>query len=256
MPISFNSSLLVFPPKGEEDGDEIAIERDSKDTRPISLKNSDNKIVSSVGNFSLSAPIALGSCRLQRGFIRGRQLIHNVLDLDTDGRCLAMQEDRHAKSVFVFWDFAAAFPSLAHGWIHLILSASESPDGLLEAIKGIYFFNFAKISLSSSFIFAFAILSGVLQGCPLSGSIFAVSLDPFLRWMEKDIEATGRGTVRACADDIGAALGALQHLVIIEPIFRAARLAAGLTLKPSKCVIVPLFARCNLHIISVGSVLT
>ena len=76
---------------------------------------------------------------------------------------------------------------------------------------------------------------------------FAVSLDPFLRWMEKDIEATGKGTVQGCADDIGAALGALQHLVFIEPMFRAARLAAGLTLKPSKCVIVKVrSARCPL----------
>ena len=45
---------------------------------------------------------------------------------------------------------------------------------------------------------------------------------------------------RACADDIGQALRALAHLKISFPIFQMAKRFAGLTLKPSKCKLIPL----------------
>ena len=45
MPISFNDGVMVFAPKGEREGDESAVFREAVDTRPLSLKNSDNKLV-------------------------------------------------------------------------------------------------------------------------------------------------------------------------------------------------------------------
>jgi len=43
------------------------------------------------------------------------------------------------------------------------------------------------------------------------------------------------GILRACADDIGAALKALKFLVFLKPIFDASAAFAGLHLKPAKC---------------------
>eukprot|EP00972_Heterocapsa_arctica_P045683 6741317-Heterocapsa_arctica.AAC.1 len=74
-------------------------------------------------------------------------------------------------------------------------------------------------------------MSGVLQGCPLSGLLFAVSLDPYLRWMKHDIEDAGLGVIRACADDIGASLcgGILPSAFS----FRSFRLLVSLRASPS-----------------------
>ena len=44
------------------------------------------------------------------------------------------------------------------------------------------------------------------------------------------------GIMRACADDIGAALRALKHLGLLKPIFDKAAAYAGLKLKPAKPV--------------------
>ena len=57
-------------------------------------------------------------------------------------------------------------------------------------------------------------------------------LDPFLHAFWQVISKHGRGMVRACADDIGAALTSYKHLMHVYPIFDIAEQAAGLTFKP------------------------
>eukprot|EP00974_Lingulodinium_polyedra_P081940 7933020-Lingulodinium_polyedra.AAC.1 len=52
----------------------------------------------------------------------------------------------------------------------------------------------------------------------------------------------GRGSTRACADDIGAVIREKAHLCLFRHIFSIAEASAGLCLKPSKCWMVPLAA--------------
>ena len=83
-------------------------------------------------------------------------------------------------------------------------------------------------------------LSGVLQGCPASAFLFNNALDPFLTNFDKILRANDAGIVRACADDIGISIRKLKHLHLIYPIYQECKELAGLALKPSKCVLVPL----------------
>ena len=85
----------------------------------------------------------------------------------------------------------------------------------------------------------FFIMAGVLQGCPLSGFLFALALDPFLTWMVIVVEIPDLGRIRVCADDVGSSLRKLSVLLALRPVFAAIRAAAGPSLKPRKCVIVP-----------------
>ena len=48
----------------------------------------------------------------------------------------------------------------------------------------------------------------------------------------------GLGRVFACADDIGAAISALHHLLPLARLFNLLRKVTGLTVKPSKCVMI------------------
>eukprot|EP00973_Karenia_brevis_P023818 3285794-Karenia_brevis.AAC.1 len=59
------------------------------------------------------------------------------------------------------------------------------------------------------------VTSGVSQGCPLSGSLWAIAFHPILEIFQRKIEEPGLGVVRACADDVGCALLSMQSLVII-----------------------------------------
>ena len=98
-----------------------------------------------------------------------------------------------------------------------------------------------------------AFKSGVLQGCPGSGFLFNNALDPFLIHLDYNLRVKRAGIVRACADDIGISLRRLKHLAMIQPIFSKAEMLAGLVLKPSKCVIVPL---CDISEEIRGSIIT
>ena len=82
-------------------------------------------------------------------------------------------------------------------------------------------------------------LSGVLQGCPLSGTVFAVSFDSPLRCL---VEGIGdRGLVLACADDVLLLLRAISAVQCVVRIFAIITLATGMIVNLSKCVAVPLW---------------
>ena len=68
--------------------------------------------------------------------------------------------------VLCFWDFAAAFPSVAHFFLMLVIRMSRAPMGFINIIEGMYAHNAAFTAGDGTVNLAFWILSGVLQGCP------------------------------------------------------------------------------------------
>ena len=140
--------------------------------------------------------------------------------------------------VLAFFDFAAAFPSVAHCWIFLCLEYRGFPNWFITFIRSLYEEALAVDCSSGQITTMFAFASGVLQGCPASAFLFAVCLDPFLVCFEGCLSIRARGAPRACADDLGAALKEVKHLRLLEPIFGQAFRLAGLTVKPAKCVLV------------------
>ena len=206
---------------------------------PLSLKNCDNKIVCAVVNFALRTPLATHACPVQRGFIPGRQLLSNVVDLGVYGRIRGMQPVDSDPSLISLYDFAAAFPSMSHTWIAACPTALGAPPGARDLIMSMCCLNLAHSAAGGALIPLFLSLSGVLQGCPLSGFLFAVGVDPFLWWMYKVIELAGLGKIRVCADDIGTALKNISALLVLYPIYVAIERAAGPSLKPSECLLVP-----------------
>ena len=179
MPVEFNSSLMVFVPKGQPP-DELSIVREPSNTRPLSLKSCDYKIICAVVNFALRTPLATHACPVQRGFIPGRQLVSNVVDLDVYGRIYEMQPVGSNPSLLSLYEFAAAFPSMSHTWIAACFTAIGVPSGAHGLIMNMYCLSLAHSAAGGTLIPLFLILAGVLQGCPLSGCLFAVGVEPFL----------------------------------------------------------------------------
>ena len=86
--ISFNDSLALFPPKGNDPEDDLQVIRSPDCTRPLGLKNSDNKTVSAVMTRSMARSMKALTHRTQRGFVPDRQMLTNVVDLDAAGRIM------------------------------------------------------------------------------------------------------------------------------------------------------------------------
>ena len=69
---------------------------------------------------------------------------------------------------------------------------------------------------------------------------FVLALDVFLQAFEVAVVQPKKGVIGACADDIGASLASITALIDMFGIFDVARTVAGLSLKKTKCPIVPL----------------
>ena len=79
-----NDQLAVFVPKDTEDAAPGV--REACDTRPLSLNNADVKTVTAVANGPLKRALPSWAAEEQRGFIRGRNFLDNVVDVDSSMR--------------------------------------------------------------------------------------------------------------------------------------------------------------------------
>ena len=142
--------------------------------------------------------------------------------------------------LLLFTDFGAAFPSLIHQWLLLVMKHLTLPAGFINFIEGIYFAAVAVGKIRDRVAILFLILSGVIQGCPLASDCFVIAFDPFLNFFNAIICQKGLGNVHACVDDVGCALRSICTLSPISRIFKLANVLAGLDIKFRKSCVVPL----------------
>ncbi len=69
-----------------------------------------------------------------------------------------------------------------------------------------YSFNMTFNMTSKGMHFLYYIWSGVLQGDPMSATLFLMCLNPFLVHFDETLTRSSGDVIRACADDLGASL--------------------------------------------------
>ncbi len=107
-----------------------------------------------------------GLCLAAR--LRARALTQNPIDLDATARLFESGVSRSEKPLLAWWD------------IRIAVEALQLPRSFLKFLAAIYDGNEALSSGSDGLVFFYWILTGVLQGCPLSGLISVWNVDPFL----------------------------------------------------------------------------
>ena len=75
-------------------------------------------------------------------------MLGNVLDVDYEAMIVSL---KRAKGAFVFFfGFQAAFPSIAHAYLHKVLTHPGTPAQTLQMITAMYDNNKCTISLRGS----------------------------------------------------------------------------------------------------------
>ena len=72
---------------------------------------------------------------MQRGFLTGRPMLRNVMEIDWSAQKVSLMSRSGA---VVLFDFRAAFPSLSHAYLHAALRALGLPIHLLNFIQNLY----------------------------------------------------------------------------------------------------------------------
>jgi endonuclease/exonuclease/phosphatase family metal-dependent hydrolase len=238
LPDDFNDAHMVFLPKGEYDGDVHGIARTPEATRPLTLSNAVAKVLASAMNASLSQMAARTVSPRQRGFVRGRNLLDNVVE--TEAAAIHYAQYYGDTSGIALLDLVAAFPSLAHSWIFAVLRKMGVPRFFRRALAKLYRRVNIMILFGGILADGFAASSGIKQGCPASGSLFAIALDPFLRMLCLRMPMP-LNVVSAFADDIGIVTRQLfEGLAILAELLALLKTATAMGLSPTKSVIIPL----------------
>ena len=91
---------------------------------------------------------------LQRGFVPGRQILQNVLQLDTQSRVYALrcQSERKTRNlsalvppdqvgklaILALFDFVCAFPKTSHKWMFMVIERIGMPEYLRNIVHSIH----------------------------------------------------------------------------------------------------------------------
>ena len=106
----FNAGIMVCLPKSavgvNEEGEDIY---DAASTRPLSIVNTDNRLMCSAARLRWEKAFSTWVSSNQKGFIRGRSMLSNVLTIDHEAMRISLQCNYGAVILF---DFKAAFPSI------------------------------------------------------------------------------------------------------------------------------------------------
>ena len=136
-PKRFNDGLWAFLPKGEQEDDGSSgpgfVERQPGETRPLTMKNTDNKLIAAAVTYATIPTFKDTVNPIQQGFVPGRNFVVNVVQLDLESRvnalrCLCSRNVSSPADLLpphsvanlactLLFDFAAAFPSVLQSWL-------------------------------------------------------------------------------------------------------------------------------------------
>ncbi|CAK0873161.1 unnamed protein product, partial [Prorocentrum cordatum] len=237
-PEDFNYAFLICLPKGSgsavPDGTECF---EAGNTRPLSIVDASNRIIASIFRVVLDRFVAPRVSPTQRGFIRGRHMLRNVLDIDFAAQKISVTSN---KGAILFFDFQAAFPSIDHTFMREVLSAVGLPMEFVNMLKMFDNDNKHKIKVCSQYFSSMTVRSGVRQGCPLSPLLFAMCADVLLR--ELSMHISGHEVARAFADDTAAAVRDYGiSIPVIAKLFTEFESTSCLAFNIKKTVFIPLW---------------
>ena len=180
LPQGFNHGFLALLPKGQEMAETPGM-RSPDAIRPLTLSNTDSKILAGALNKGLSAVATRCVHPDQNGFVKGRSIIDNIVHIEGAIQRHLLIEGNEPGTVM--FDFKQAFPSLGHDWIRFVLKKMRIPVRITRAILALYGDIYVDIMMPGGCVKGFVVKCGIKQGCPLSGTLFAICLDPCLRFI-------------------------------------------------------------------------
>jgi ribonuclease HI/exonuclease III len=211
-PVLFGALSLMkgdLPPKGFNFGLLFLIPKKNthlvSDTRPLSVTNTDNRILARVMAGSIMKSVKNLINPAQKGFLSGVQGTDHIDDLNL--RFYEAVVNRKERFVF-FLDTAKAFDSIDHAWILAVIRKAKFPQ---------WFINFVQAAIHEVMVSPFFgsrsdtwidIFRGVKQGCPLSPLLFLLAYDPLI----ENLASTDFLIPYAFADDLALCFDHIHNI--------------------------------------------
>jgi len=186
--------------------------------RPISVSNTDNRIISNCLRLVLIGPIGDLIAKSQGAFFPGRTIESPIRSMNQKFYN-ALKENEELYILLV--DFAKAFDSVSIDYLLELLTHIGTPLWVNNLVSSLYSNIRAQPILFDKHNIIIAILDGLKQGCPLAPLFFVLVIDPLLLALSRV-----RGlSPEAFADDLAIALkdpNRLRCIITAIDLFSAA----------------------------------
>ena len=147
------------------------------DTRPISVTNTDNRLLASTVAHLIMPAVSNLVEDSQKGFLAEKNGMDHTLQIND---FFFEGVKRNVQRLGFFLDTAKAFDSIDHQWALHVLSVAGFPPWLISFVEG----SLSNVKVAPCFGRALSdwivIERGVKQGCPLSPLLFLIAYDPLL----------------------------------------------------------------------------
>ena len=115
LPDDFNATYLVcLPKKASGVHPELGEYYKASSTRPLSLINTDNRLLANSYRNLLEPVADLIVSKMQQGFLKGRQIVRNAIDIDTESMIASFQ---HNRAALILFHLLAAFHSKSQKFV-------------------------------------------------------------------------------------------------------------------------------------------
>ena len=156
--------------------------------RPISLLNTDYKLLAKIFSIRLNRVIQKLIGKQQFGFLKGRQIshIHRIID-----DVLNLQRKSKLPGIILALDFKQAFDAIN---VHCILKSLEIFGFGPNFIKWIKILNSDRKSCVKNGGYVsetFSMANGVRQGCPISPQLFLLAVEILAQKIQQDVTIKG-----------------------------------------------------------------
>ena len=212
-----------------------------KDWRPISLLNTDYKILSSIISSRIKPILNLTISLEQQCGLPNRQIFNNHLNILS---AIDFTNDFVQPLAILQIDFYKAFDTISHEFILSTASKLGIPVTLLNWIR-IFLTNLtAQLNLNGYLSDPIPVKCGIRQGCPLSMLLFLIGIEPLTKKIlaSSKIQGISIGTssliVSHYADDLTLFISSPQSFSAIREIIEEFSSYSGLKINHSKTSII------------------
>ena len=224
-------SIITLIPKKDKDT------RLLKNWRPISLLNTDYKILTKLLALRMQKALPNIINQDQVGYLKGRYIGQNIRTIiDTIEYTRLVQ----TPGMVVFLDFEKAFDSIEWDFLQKALSTFGFGTKFIDWINIIYSNINSCVINNGHTTEYFSLERGIRQGCPLSAYLFIVAVELLASTIRNNEQIQGIPVFDTCikiiqmADDTTVFLQDTKSLKLLFNLLHSFSLASGLRLNKSK----------------------
>lgn len=205
--------------------------------RPISLTNTDYKILMRVWADRLGPALHQIIGGHQLGFIPGRDGRENILNLQI---LMDWRNRQDKRGAVLFLDLMKAFDRVSHQALDIIMRKAGWPPDFIRLVRSTYKVSTATVLVNGVMSPQFEVKSGTRQGCPLSPLLFTLIGEVFNQTLLKNPDFKGlefgqhTKKVAAYADDTAVPLSSEGDLEIFKSTIADFEKATAMKVNPKK----------------------